>query len=217
MCQNVPNYFYNQSECPLNFTIYSSSTWFFKKNIYFVYFKHTSNNLSANQPDDSFLGPRLASSVLFEISQIMLSWVQDWPALYVLKSARSCFPGSKTGQLCTFWNQPDHSFLGPRLASCVPQLPHSYYFTTCILVLKLANKGIFLEEIQDSHFPRKMGYFSIHLRDCGEKGVNFDVQFFTVKKGVHLGWKSIVLPQKKEVHFELKSQCFIAKRRSFCA
>ncbi len=39
------------------------------------------------------------------------------------------------------------------------QLPHSYYFTTCILVLKFVNKGVFLEEIQDSHFPRKKGVF----------------------------------------------------------
>ncbi len=61
-------------------------------------------------------------------------------------------------------------------------------FTTCILVLKFANKGVFFfYEIQDSHFPRKRGYFGTHLCECGEKGVNFDVQRFTVKTGFHLG------------------------------
>ncbi len=39
----------------------------------------------------------------------------------------------------------------------------SYYFITRILVLKFANKGVFFEEIQDSHFPRKRGYFGTHL------------------------------------------------------
>ncbi len=67
------------------------------------------------------------------------------------------------------------------------QLPHSYYFTTRILVLKFVNKGVFFEEFQDSHFPRKRGYFGTHLREFGEKGVSLDVQCFTMKKGVNLG------------------------------
>ncbi len=66
--------------------------------------------------------------------------------------------------------------------SLKPQLPHSYYFTTRILVLKFVNKGVFFEEIQDSHFPRKGGILV-------EKGVIFYVQCFTVKRVVHLGWK----------------------------
>ncbi len=56
-----------------------------------------------------------------------------------------------------------------------------------------------MEEIQDSHFSRKRGYFGTHLREFGEKGVNFDVQCFTVKKGGSFG---------------MKSQCFITKTRS---
>ncbi len=68
-----------------------------------------------------------------------------------------------------------------------PQLPYSYYFTTLILVLKFTNKGVFFKEIQDSHFPGKRGYFGTHLREFGAKGVNFDIQCFTVKMGVHLG------------------------------
>ncbi len=67
------------------------------------------------------------------------------------------------------------------------QLPHSYYFTIRILVLKFANKGVFFVEIQDSHFPRKRGYFGTHLHEFGVKGANFDVHCFTVKMGVQLG------------------------------
>ncbi len=66
------------------------------------------------------------------------------------------------------------------------QLPHLCYFTTRILVLKFANKGVFFEEIQDSHFHRKRVYFGTHICEFGEKGVNFGVQCFTLKKGVHL-------------------------------
>ncbi len=88
----------------------------------------------------------------------------------------------------------------PLLFSCMflnPQLPHSYYFTTRILVLKFANKEVFFEEIQDLHFPRKRGYFGTHLREFGEKGVNFDVQCFIAKRGVILSWKVSVLLQKR--------------------
>ncbi len=95
------------------------------------------------------------------------------------------------------------------------QLPHSYYFITHILVLKFTNKGVFFEEIQDSHFLRKRGYFGTHLREFGEKGGNFDVQCFTMKRGGSFGLKVCVLPQKKGVHLGLKSQCFIAKRGQF--
>ncbi len=50
------------------------------------------------------------------------------------------------------------------------QVPHSYYFTTRILVLKFANKGVFFEEIQDSHFHRKGGilvFTSVNLEKKG--------------------------------------------------
>ncbi len=92
--------------------------------------------------------------------------------------------------------------------------PHSYYFTTRILVLKFVNKGVFFEEIQDSHFPRKRGYFGTHLREFGEKGVNFEVQCFTVKRGFIWAEKSVFYCQKG-VHFGLTSQCFISKRGCF--
>ncbi len=53
------------------------------------------------------------------------------------------------------------------------------------------NKGVFFEEILDSYFPRKREYFGTHLLEellvFGEKGGNFDVQCFIMKKGVHLG------------------------------
>ncbi len=95
-----------------------------------------------------------------------------------------------------------------------PQLPHSYYFTTRILVLKFVNKWVFFEEIQDSHFPRKRGYFGTHLSEFGEKGVNFDVQCFTVKRGVHLGFKVRVYC-KKGGSFWTEKLVFIAKKGSF--
>ncbi len=110
-----------------------------------------------------------------------------------------------------------------------PQLPHSYYFTTRILVLKFTNKGVFFEEIQDLHFLWKRWYFGTHLREFGENGVNFDVQCCTVKKGCSFGlksqcfttkkgfilnWKVSVLSRKRGC-FDLKSQCFAAKRGSF--
>ncbi len=74
--------------------------------------------------------------------------------------------------------------------------PHSYYFTTCILVLKFVNKGVFFEEIQDLHVPRKRGYFGNHLCEFREKGVIFDVQCFTVKRGVIWADKSVFYHKK---------------------
>ncbi len=114
-----------------------------------------------------------------------------------------------------FWTSPVTHTLWKHIVAYA-QLPHSYYFTTPILVLKFVNKGVFFEEIQDSHFPRKRGYFGTHLCEFGEKEVIFYVQCFTVKRGVHLGWKANALPQKG-VHFGLKSQCFIVKKGLFWA
>ncbi len=85
------------------------------------------------------------------------------------------------------------------------QLPHSYYFTTRILVLKFVNKRVFFEEIQDLHSPRKRGYFGTHLHEFGGKGVNCDVQCFTVKRGVHLDRNVSVLPQKRRSFWNEKS------------
>ncbi len=101
-----------------------------------------------------------------------------------------------SGTYMSFQSSNDQTFIHN------PQLPHSYYFTTRIVVRKFANKGVFFEEIQDSHFPRKREYFGTHLHEFGEKGVNFDVQCFTMKKGGSFG---------------LKSQCFIAKKGLFWA
>ncbi len=67
------------------------------------------------------------------------------------------------------------------------QLPYSYYFTTRILVLKFVNKGVFLEEIQDSHFPRNGVMLILTSMNVEKKGVNFEVHCFTMNKGVHLG------------------------------
>ncbi len=104
------------------------------------------------------------------------------------------------------------------------QVPHSYYFTTRILVLKFANKGVFFEEIQDSHFHRKRGYFGIHLCKFGEKGVIF--QCFSVKRGLIWAEKSVLYYKKggsfwseksvfyreKEVVLSWKVKWFAAKK-----
>ncbi len=67
------------------------------------------------------------------------------------------------------------------------QLPHSYYFNHTHPSSKKELKGVFFEEFQDLHFLRKRGYFGTHLREFGEKGGNFDVHCFTMKRRVHLG------------------------------
>ncbi len=94
------------------------------------------------------------------------------------------------------------------------QLPHSYYFTTCILALKFVNKGVFFEEIQDLHFSRKRRYFGTHLHEFGEKGVIFMSSVLPQKMGFILEWKVSVLSRERG-HFEPKSQCFAEKRGSF--
>ncbi len=86
-----------------------------------------------------------------------------------------------------------------------PQLPHSYCFTTRILVLKYANKGVFFKEIQDLHFPIKRGNFGTYLREFGEKGVNFDVQCFTMKRGFIWAQKSVFYHKKRGSSWTEKS------------
>ncbi len=90
-----------------------------------------------------------------------------------------------------------------------------YYFTTCILVLKFANKAVCFEEIQDSHFPRKRGILVLTSVNLEKKGLIL-MSVFYCENGVHLGWKVIVLA-KKRVNFGLKSQCFITKKGSLWA
>ncbi len=91
------------------------------------------------------------------------------------------------------------------------QLPHSYYFTTRILVLKFANEGVFFEEIQDLHFPRKNGYFSTHLLEVGEKGVNCDVQCITGKR-VFIWVEKSVFYLKKGGSFWTEKSVFYGER-----
>ncbi len=88
------------------------------------------------------------------------------------------------------------------------------------------HEGVLFEEIQDSHFPRKTGVFWYSPPWILRKGGYFLCPVFYHENGVHLGWKVIVLPQKrgfildwkdsvllrKRDRFELKSQCFAAKK-----
>ncbi len=97
-----------------------------------------------------------------------------------------------------------------------PQLPDSYYFITCILVLKFVNKGLFVEEIQDSHFSRKGCILVLTSMNLEKKGLFF-MSSVLPWKGGSLGLKSQIFTAKKEVHFGLKSQCFITKKGSFWA
>ncbi len=92
------------------------------------------------------------------------------------------------------------------------QLPHSYYFTTCILVLKFTNKGVFFEEIQDSHSPRKRGYFGTHLLEFGIKGDNFHFQCFTLKKGF-IWADNWVFYHKKRGSFWTEKSVFYHEKR----
>ncbi len=85
-------------------------------------------------------------------------------------------------------------------------LTHTYYFITSILVRKLRKSRI--------RIPGKRGYFGTHLLEFGEKGVNFDVLCFTVKR-CSFGLKSQCFDTKKGVRFGLKSQCFIVKKGLF--
>ncbi len=70
-------------------------------------------------------------------------------------------------------------------------------------------------------FLEKRGYFGNHLREFGEKGVNFDIQCFTLKNGGSFGMKRQCFTTKKKsvfyhekgVVFELKSQCFVTKKK----
>ncbi len=71
------------------------------------------------------------------------------------------------------------------------------------------------------HFPRKRGSFGTHLCEFGVKGVIIDVECFILKRGFIWDDKSVFY-HKKEVHFGLKSQCFIltkgfsAEKSVFC-
>ncbi len=93
------------------------------------------------------------------------------------------------------------------------------------LVLKFANKGVFFEEIQDSHFPRKRGILVLTSVNLEKRGLILMCSVYC-EKGVYLGWKVSVLPQKrgfildwkvsvlswKGGCFELKSQVFCCKK-----
>ncbi len=73
---------------------------------------------------------------------------------------------------------------------------YSYYFTTCILVLKFVTKWVFFEEIQDLHFLRKRGILVLTSLNLEKKGLIWCPVFYCEKGG----------------SFGLKSQCFTAKK-----
>ncbi len=109
-------------------------------------------------------------------------------------------------------------------------VPHSYYYTTCILVLKFTNKRVFFEEIKDSHFRKKGGILVLTSQNLEKKGLILSPMFYHEKR-VHWGifWYSPPRIWRKRLNFEpnvlpwkkgslgLKSQCFIMKKVSFWA
>ncbi len=91
------------------------------------------------------------------------------------------------------------------------QLLHLYYFTARILVLKFVNKGVFFEEIQDSHFSWKRAYFGTHIHEFGEKDVIFLCPEFTVKRGFIWDEKSPFYCKKGGSFWTEKSVFYRAK------
>ncbi len=115
---------------------------------------------------------------------------------------------------------------------CSPWLnPSSLTHTTLtsILVLKFTNKGVFFEEIQDSHFPRKRGYFGNHVCEFGEKGLILMSSVlpwkggfiwatklvFYSKKGGSFWTEKSVFYHEKELFWAEKS-VFCHKKGSYC-
>ncbi len=108
------------------------------------------------------------------------------------------------------------SYMSYTRVTLPPQLPHSYYFTTHILVLKFVNKGVFFEEIQDFIFLEKGGILVLTSVNLVKNGLILMSSVLPCKRGFI---RACVLPQKggsfwteksvlsrKRGHFELKSQ-----------
>ncbi len=91
------------------------------------------------------------------------------------------------------------------------QLPHSYYFTTRILVLKFAIKGVFFEEIQDSHFPRKRGILVLTFLNLVKKGLILMSSVLPWKKGFIWAEKSVFYCKKGGSFWTEKSEFYHEK------
>ncbi len=88
-----------------------------------------------------------------------------------------------------------------------PQLPDSYSFITCILVLKFVNKGLFVEEIQDSHFSRNGCILVLTSMNLEKKGLFF-MSSVLPWKGSSLGLKSQIFTAKKRGSFWIEKSVF---------
>ncbi len=103
------------------------------------------------------------------------------------------------------------------LSTLPSSLTHTTLFTTRILVLKFVNEGVILEEIHDSHFPRKRGILVLTSVNLEKNGLYFNSSVLQWKslKRVFIWAEKSVFYCKKGVHFELKSQYFIVKNGLF--
>ncbi len=97
-----------------------------------------------------------------------------------------------------------------------PQLPHSYYFTTRILVLKFANKGCFLRKSRIHIFLEKRDILVLNSLNLEKKGLILMSSVYC-ENGIHLGWKVCVLPPKKGGSFWTEKSVFYCEKGSFWA
>ncbi len=106
------------------------------------------------------------------------------------------------------------------------QLPHSYYFTRRILVLKFVNKGVFFEEIRIRIFLEKGGILVLTSMNLEKKGLFFmssvlpwkggfiwaNKSVFYLKEGGSFWTQKSVLHRKKGVVLNWKVSVFAAKK-----
>ncbi len=87
------------------------------------------------------------------------------------------------------------------------QLFLSYYFTTRILVLKFVNKGVFFEEIQDSHFSRNRDILVLTSLNLEKNGL--------ILMSSVLQWKRVIIWTEKSVFYCKKGGSFWTKKSVF--
>ncbi len=94
------------------------------------------------------------------------------------------------------------------------KLPHLYYFTTRILVLKF-DKGVFLWESKIRIFLEKGDILVLTSLNLEKKGLILMSSVLPWKRGFIWAEKPVCYYKKGLIHFGLKSQCFIVKKRLF--
>ncbi len=91
-----------------------------------------------------------------------------------------------------------------------PQLPHSYYFTTRILVLKFANKGCFLRKSRIHIFLEKRDILVLNSLNLEKKGLILMSSVYC-ENGIHLGWKVCFTTKKGGFILDWKVRVLLRK------